>query len=107
MPLEEIRLVGRIGCPQCVKVFEASILALLEEAQGVSQYKGDLPEAFATISNYQKLRDAYNKAIATDDFIQAKALFEEIKAFKDRHADDANFMRFLENEGRENGEAGE
>lgn len=106
-PLEEIRLFGHIGCPQCVKVFEASIKALLEEAQGVSVYKGEVPEAFAVIAEYQKLREAYNKAIATDDFNQAKTLSETIKEFKLRFANDANFMRFLEGENNDKEGKGE
>lgn len=84
MPLDEVRLAGRIGCASCVKAFEETIKAMLDESQGCSVYGGEIPERQGLVVRLEELRAAYERALAEENYQEAKELSQTIEALKRR-----------------------
>jgi protein arginine kinase activator len=80
MPLDEIRVSGRVGCRHCLEQFRATIEAMIEEAQGSCVYEGAGDVLSAREQEIKRLRQARDTFVAAEDYQQAKACDEALKA---------------------------
>lgn len=75
---------GRLGCPDCVKIFRREILAALKRAGSRGPYEGKVPRRNLTgVPSEPAVADlavALEEAIRSEDFEAAATLRDRIKA---------------------------
>lgn len=82
MPLDEIRMASRIGCPKCLEQFRETIESMIEEAQGSIIYTGTPPNTSEKQQALQRLRQERQTHIDNEDYYAAKLCDEAIKALE-------------------------
>ena len=82
----EILKKGRLGCHQCYDVFSAEILPVVISLQHNDQHAGKVPRRASahlkTSVESARLRRELDKAIASENYEQAAALRDQIRALQ-------------------------
>ena len=79
---------GRLGCPECYKVFAEGLEGLLKTMHKGTRHAGKVPEALREsreqADRLKSLQKRLDKAIKEEDFEQAAQLRDEIKQITPR-----------------------
>lgn len=87
---QDFRRIGRLGCSECYQAFRDSLAVLLKRIHGSTQHLGRAPSkgikaaAPSKRSAIEILRSDLQKAIETEEFEQAAALRDKIRALETR-----------------------
>ena len=87
---QDFRRIGRLGCSECYQAFRDSLAVLLKRIHGSTQHLGRVPSkitkpaAAPKKSVIEVLRLDLQKAIETEEFEQAAALRDKIRALEAR-----------------------
>lgn len=79
---------GRLGCPQCYQVFTAELMPFIQKTQRGQTHTGARPDAAghkqadSTRQTLENARQALSKAIQSEEFEQAAALRDQIRALE-------------------------
>ncbi len=88
---------GRLGCPECYKIFAEGLNGLLKTMHKGTRHTGKSPEILRkTRENSDRLKTLQKKlakAIEAEDFEQAAALRDELKQFTERPTTPTNLAR--------------
>jgi protein arginine kinase activator len=88
---------GRLGCPECYKIFAEGLNGLLKTMHKGTRHTGKSPEILRkTRENSDRLKTLQkklSKAIEAEDFEQAAALRDELKQFTERPTTSTNLAR--------------
>ena len=84
--LEDIQSSGRAGCPQCYEVFDSAFVPYLQKVHGATRHVGRMPQGLAGVIGIRRRREELEEkmrvAIARQEFEEAAALRDELKALK-------------------------
>jgi protein-arginine kinase/protein-arginine kinase activator protein McsA len=81
LPLNEIRLSGRVGCAHCVEQFRETVEALVEEAQGTRSFLGEEVILSPQARERRLLLAERQARIDAEDYAGAKACDVALSAF--------------------------
>lgn len=88
--LEQVREIGRFGCPHCYEVFGEYVARALEEIHGSVEHVGYRPEgsarSFEQHQEMEALQAELEKAIADEAFEKAAQLRDSIKKLQSASA---------------------
>ena len=88
---------GRLGCPECYKMFAEGLGGLLKTMHKGTRHTGKSPEALRqsreNADRLKTLQKKLNKAIESEDFEQAAQLRDEMKKINERPATPTNLAR--------------
>jgi protein arginine kinase activator len=88
---------GRLGCPECYKIFAEGLNGLLKTMHKGTRHTGKSPEALRKTredsDRLKTLQKRLAKAIEAEDFEQAAALRDELKQMSERSAAPTNLSR--------------
>lgn len=80
---DDIRKIGKLGCPSCFPVFQNQLDSMLKSIHGSSQHKGKFPVKNGMVFQIRKKREELKKqlaeAIAKEEFEDAARLRDEIR----------------------------
>jgi len=80
--LDDLRKVGRLGCPDCYKVFYTEIHAMLPNMHTNVVHTGKIPEGLVEVqlrtARLQELQELLKAAIVDEDYEAAATLRDEI-----------------------------
>ena len=80
---EEFKKSGRLGCPDCYKIFAEGLEGLLKTMHKGTRHVGKVPESLRQnrdlSEKLKSLQKRLNKAVEAEDFEQAAKLRDEIK----------------------------
>ncbi|MCX7710795.1 MAG: UvrB/UvrC motif-containing protein [Clostridia bacterium] len=86
MSFEEFQKNGKLGCGNCYEVFAEKLGPLLKRLHGNVEHHGKAPkrvtEKVQTTKELEKLRDALNKAIQTEEYERAAQLRDQIRMYE-------------------------
>ncbi len=86
MTINEFRNSGRLGCADCYKAFEATVLPIVKKVQGHNMHTGSFPKGAG--KKYEKrrledeLKEKLNEAVRREDYEQAAVLRDKIKSLQ-------------------------
>lgn len=86
MTINEFKTKGQFGCAGCYKAFEEYIIPIIKNVQGGTEHTGKAPEGMS--KKYEKrrkidrLKEKINEAVRVEDYEQAAALRDKIKALE-------------------------
>jgi protein arginine kinase activator len=79
----EFKKIGRFGCSECYRAFEAQLLVLLRQIHGSTQHKGKTPKQLGPKAMVRRelmeLREQLSRAIEKEDYEQAAEIRDRIK----------------------------
>ena len=82
----EIEKSGKVGCPSCYTTFESELSRLIRSVHGTTSHTGSVPSRHrAKLALEQQLnqkRAALKEAVQNEDYEQAAALRDEIRALE-------------------------
>jgi len=85
---EEFQSTGKLGCAHCYEVFSEQLKPLLLRVHGRSQHAGRVPGAHrqerAFAQCIQELKNRMDQAVCAENFEQAAALRDEIRALMEK-----------------------
>ena len=83
----DFRNVGRFGCPECYRSFEAQLNPLLRHVHGSTQHAGKTPVRLgvrsASRQKILRLKEELGRAIESEDYERAAELRDEIRNLDD------------------------
>ena len=83
MSYNEFNKTGKIGCPNCYKVYGDRLVPLLKRLHGNMQYNGKIPSrAFSSVKvskEIMKLKEQLNTAIKNEEYEKAATLRDQIR----------------------------
>lgn len=83
---DDVRTIGKLGCPSCYKAFETEINKLLKSIHTSNLHKGKIPVAKGGIFSIKKERNELKKqlaqAVAMEEFEDAARLRDSIRALE-------------------------
>jgi protein arginine kinase activator len=85
MTLNEFKDGGKLGCANCYKAFEASLMPIIKRIQGNTEHVGKAPEGnkkYMRRLEIEKLKEQLAEAIRREDYEQAAELRDKIKALE-------------------------
>ena len=87
LSFEEIRKLGKVGCPKCYSTFSEELSGIIREIHGSAKHCGNIPESIANMPEIQNsdeeiLREQLNNAINSENYEEAAILRDKIKALK-------------------------
>lgn len=79
-----LRSSGRLGCPDCIKIFRREIMSALKRAGSHGPYEGKVPRRRLPGSSdepsHAALAAALERAVRAEDFEEAAAIRDRIRA---------------------------
>ncbi len=85
--IEDFRKNGKIGCPECVKVFSDEIISFFKNISGFTHHKGKYPseiiEEKALLAGNKMLQDKLDAAVKNEDYETAAILRDRIKELEE------------------------
>ena len=86
----DFKKAGRLGCPECYRTFAEGLEGLLKTMHKGTHHVGKIPKALqqsrALSDRIKALQTQLDQAVAREDFEQAAALRDQIKAARDELA---------------------
>ena len=88
MTFEDFQKVGRLGCGDCYIEFRKNLLPLLKRIHGSTRHTGKSPKEVdetdgkKKVSEMQELRQKLQRAIDMEEFEEAAALRDRIRALE-------------------------
>ena len=85
LTFNDILSMGKVGCPECYNTFKNELKNTIRSIHGSAKHTGLSPEGEktpVTLSEEDKLRNELNEAIRTENYEEAAALRDKIKALK-------------------------
>lgn len=87
MRFEDIRKLGKVGCPECYKTFKSELDVIIRQIHGTAKHCGCTPQSSpeavtADESELDKLQKRLSEAIATENYEEAATLRDMIKEIK-------------------------
>jgi protein arginine kinase activator len=82
MSLNEFKDGGKLGCANCYKAFEASLIPFIKKIQGSTEHVGKAPEGnrkYARRMEIEKMKEKLNEAVRREDYEQAAEIRDKIK----------------------------
>ena len=82
----DFKKIGRFGCPLCYDAFSAQLVPLLRHVHGSTQHHGKAPEAGDVVASRKQvaaLRDALERAIASEDYEKAASIRDELRELEE------------------------
>ncbi|HNW86528.1 MAG TPA: UvrB/UvrC motif-containing protein [Candidatus Limiplasma sp.] len=87
---EEFQNSGKLGCAHCYEVFSEQLKPLLLRVHGRSQHAGRVPQGHRQELQLEQclaeLKARMEKAVATENFEEAAALRDEIRALAEQQS---------------------
>ena len=78
--------VGRLGCPECYRAFEAQLMPLLRQIHGSTRHQGKTPQALGEKALIRKelgtLKEELARAIEKEQYEKAAKLRDRIRALE-------------------------
>lgn len=87
LAFEDIKKLGKVGCPECYNTFSAELSGIIREIHGGAKHCGSTPQSFVPMPDIPKseeeiLREKLNVAIASENYEEAAILRDKIKELK-------------------------
>ncbi|MBN1556938.1 MAG: UvrB/UvrC motif-containing protein [Lentisphaerae bacterium] len=79
---------SRLGCPTCYETFEEELRPYLEGTHAGTRHAGKVPATEQVSEEIAALREALDKAVARQDFEEAAALRDKVRALQGAAAPD-------------------
>lgn len=83
MSYEEFKKVGKLGCPNCYKVYGDKLAPLFKRLHGNIQYNGKIPSrAYGNVrvsKDIEKLKEQLNAAVKNEEYEKAATIRDQIK----------------------------
>lgn len=83
MSYEEFKKAGKLGCPNCYKVYGDKLVPLLKRLHGNTQYNGKIPSrAYGNVRvsrEIEKLKEQLNAAVKNEEYEKAAKIRDQIK----------------------------
>jgi len=76
---EDLRKIGRLGCPKCYDVFEEMMADVIKDCQKGQKHTGKVPAAMVGLKR-QRLEEALTEAVEEERFEEAAKLRDEINS---------------------------
>ncbi|MDR1304622.1 MAG: UvrB/UvrC motif-containing protein [Verrucomicrobiales bacterium] len=76
---EDLRKTGRLGCPECYRVFAEVLTEVLNDCQKSLTHLGKIPASMVKAQR-QRLEQQLTEAVATERFEDAATLRDQLKA---------------------------
>lgn len=81
--LNDLKKLGKLGCPHCYEVFESEMEEVLGEYQKNLQHRGKVPSHYARVlvksARKQELEAALRDAVAQEKFEEAAVIRDELR----------------------------
>jgi protein arginine kinase activator len=81
--LEDLKKLGKLGCPHCYEVFAEEMQEVLGEYQKNLQHRGKIPGYYAHVlvksARTQELELALREAVAEEKFEEAAVIRDELR----------------------------
>ena len=88
--LSQFTKSGRLGCPACYRAFREQLTPMLQQIHGRVEHAGrkplDTEEAQRSRTRHEELQRQLETAVAQEDFEQAAALRDQLRALTDEEA---------------------
>ncbi|ACQ55174.1 UvrB/UvrC motif-containing protein [Clostridium botulinum] len=89
----EFKAKGLLGCSECYKVFNDSIIPIIKRIHGNVEHTGKIPEKSGQYiikqRNLQQLRDKLQKCIKEEEYEKAAEIRDEIKLLENEKEEEA------------------
>jgi len=76
---EDLRKIGRLGCPQCYDVFEDMLKGVIKDCQKGPRHTGKVPHGMMTLK-LKRLEEQLDDAVREERFEEAAKLRDQIKS---------------------------
>ncbi len=76
---EDLRKIGRLGCPKCYDVFEEMLSDVIKDCQKGPRHTGKVPSAMVSLRR-RRLEEALDDAVKEERFEEAAKLRDQIKS---------------------------
>lgn len=82
----DFKQVGRFGCPECYRAFEAQLIPLLRQIHGSTRHKGKTPADQGPLASLKqelaKLKEELTRAVELEEYERAAEIRDRIKAIQ-------------------------
>lgn len=86
LTFNDILSMGKVGCPECYNTFKEELLDTIRSIHGTAKHVGLTPSGTAVVkkelTEEEILRDKLAEAIKTENYEEAAAIRDKIKALK-------------------------
>ncbi len=84
----DFKKIGRFGCSECYRAFEAHLLVVLRQIHGSTRHKGKTPKQLGPKAiirrELMELRERLSQAIEKEDYEQAADIRDRIKELESK-----------------------